>query len=321
MEDKIKMYLLGNLPESERTQLEEDYLSSKDLQEQIDLAEDDLVYAYAHNELSKAEHKQFEDFFLNSPKRQQKLRLAKAVVTYVSTKEPAKALTTPNPQATKSPTSSWWQAVLAFFQPQSPAWQFSMAAVVLMLLVGGIWLISENLRLRKQVESLQSEKSNQPTQNTTPQPKIEENKVASNPSPTPTSITTPQPKIEPNNQIAKNTPPPSLAFTLTPITVRDSGGVNEFSISDNTEIIKLRLDMDLTTEYPNFQVDILTAEGSKIFTSKQLKAQQAVKAKYLVLTLPAKTFKSGDYLVKLNGIGTNKEVEDVADYSFSILRK
>ena len=48
-------YLLGELPEKERLQLEEAYFADGDIYQQLLIVEDGLIHAYVQDELSESE--------------------------------------------------------------------------------------------------------------------------------------------------------------------------------------------------------------------------------------------------------------------------
>ena len=77
-EDRLVRYLLGLMPEKERTELEDVYLLDDDLNQEIQAAERDLIDRYLDGSLSEIERKRFETFFLSSPGRVEKFRFAKA---------------------------------------------------------------------------------------------------------------------------------------------------------------------------------------------------------------------------------------------------
>ena len=71
-DEMLIKYLLGDLPEEERIQIEEKYFLDDDFFQQLLLVEDELVDSYVKNELTPSQMKLFKDNFLatsyeNSP--------------------------------------------------------------------------------------------------------------------------------------------------------------------------------------------------------------------------------------------------------------
>lgn len=80
----VKNYLLGQLSERERQQVEERLLTDDAFFEEISIAEEELIDRYLSGHLSRREMERFQEHFLSSPQRQQSLRFAKTLRRYVS---------------------------------------------------------------------------------------------------------------------------------------------------------------------------------------------------------------------------------------------
>lgn len=87
-EDRMRRYLLGLMPEQEAVGMEEVYLSSDELNDELQAAERELIDRYLEGSLSQTERDRFESFFLCSPARKERLRFARALRAY-SLKEDA----------------------------------------------------------------------------------------------------------------------------------------------------------------------------------------------------------------------------------------
>ena len=134
-QEVIRQYLLGLLPPERLPQLEERLLSDSVLYEELLIAEDELIDQYCTNELSEAERKSFETRFLLTPERQQKIRFARTLKKYVATVEPRKLAPEPRPAPVK------------FFSfLRNPIVASSLAAAVLLLIVGSSWVFVRNWR-------------------------------------------------------------------------------------------------------------------------------------------------------------------------------
>jgi anti-sigma factor RsiW len=68
-ENLCEQYLLGELSDSDRQQLEEAYFAEDDLFERYLIVKEDLIDAYTRGELSAEKRKQFELHFLSSAAR------------------------------------------------------------------------------------------------------------------------------------------------------------------------------------------------------------------------------------------------------------
>src|SRR5688500_20133118 len=95
-------YLLGSLPEEERTRLEQQFFSDDQVFEELEIAEDELIDGYVRAELSTDDRRQFEKLLV-SPRLAERVELARILAKKVSqSTRPPQPITTPsehsNPQ-------------------------------------------------------------------------------------------------------------------------------------------------------------------------------------------------------------------------------
>ena len=129
-ENQIRDYLLGLLPAERAEQLEEQLLRDEDFVEQLSLIEDELIEDYARGVLNRREREQFEKQFSSIPRRRRKLMMVRELRKYSSKAGP---VIIPDPAPRPRP---WYQSIL------TPQWR-ALAAAVLLLVVGiGAWLIT-----------------------------------------------------------------------------------------------------------------------------------------------------------------------------------
>src|SRR5262245_60497197 len=75
----LTRYLLGNLPEERRLQVEVEFLHDDQRYEQLLALENELFYDYAQNKLSPGDREQFEKQFLSSEQNRKRAVLAAAL--------------------------------------------------------------------------------------------------------------------------------------------------------------------------------------------------------------------------------------------------
>src|SRR5207302_9130576 len=128
IQDQIKRYLLGELDDGTRAQVEQKLLSDGEVFEELLVAEDEIIDDYAGGRLDPEERADFEAHFLATPERQQKLRFARALHRH--------AMTLANERETvKQPViRSLW-----FSRPWL-SWA-ATAVAVLALIVGTVWFL------------------------------------------------------------------------------------------------------------------------------------------------------------------------------------
>src|SRR5438552_18076005 len=85
IQDQIRRYLLGDLDDGTRAEVEKRFLSDGEVFEELLVAEDEIINDYASGRLDPEERADFEAHFLATPDRQQKLRFARALHRHAMT--------------------------------------------------------------------------------------------------------------------------------------------------------------------------------------------------------------------------------------------
>jgi CHAT domain-containing protein/Tfp pilus assembly protein PilF len=134
-DEVIRRYLLGQLAEDERQQLEEKIMVDNELFNRVLLAEDEMVEEYVQGELPERERESFEASFLSTPQGREQVSFAKALSKYVSitSAEEGRAVEEPA-RVSNVHRPVWWR-------PPALIPYFTLAATaVIMLAVGlGTW--------------------------------------------------------------------------------------------------------------------------------------------------------------------------------------
>src|SRR5256885_702219 len=136
----IAQYLLGELPEEQQIEIEDRAFQDKEYLAAITAVENDLIDEYVRQELSDAERRKFEARFLVSAERRKRVQFAKALAKVAAPEAVSK-------KAEVTPAAfSWRESLEAFIRGLNPAARFAFAAIVLLMLLGGTWLMTETLR-------------------------------------------------------------------------------------------------------------------------------------------------------------------------------
>jgi hypothetical protein len=131
--ESIKHYLLGTLDVATQEQLEERLLDDAGLQEELSIAENEIVYAYLTGQLREQEIKQFEEHFLSTPERHRKLRFFASLIESID------SLPKPLSDAHLPPARRRFPP--AFLRWENPFLRLSFAFGVLLLVLGGGWVV------------------------------------------------------------------------------------------------------------------------------------------------------------------------------------
>jgi CHAT domain-containing protein/Tfp pilus assembly protein PilF len=173
----IRRYLLGQLAEDEREQLEEKMMADNELFDRVLLAEDEMVEQYVQGELPESDRAGFEAAFLSTPEGRQQVTFAKALSRQVKDVSPApdaEELVREEPvanepiavrprtkdQLTEGPVpeerrlnrevnpAAWWR------RPVLVPYLAAAAAVIVMGLGIGIWRITSPSEVSKGLTTL-----------------------------------------------------------------------------------------------------------------------------------------------------------------------
>lgn len=138
--EKITRYLLGRLPEAERSELTDRYFEDDDFFAEIMAVKDELLDEYRCGLLEPKDRAAFEDFLLKYPPAGHELALAKALDAY--------ALEHENELGSQSSTGNLEREALP---PPRSAWErratYTFAAAAVVLFVSVVWLGVNNRRI------------------------------------------------------------------------------------------------------------------------------------------------------------------------------
>lgn len=124
IQQRLRRYLLGQLADSARDDVERNILVNEELFAELLILEDELTDEYVDGQLSQADRANFESHFLATPERQQNLRFARALNRYVTTHSDRRE---PIPQ----PVPAFWNIY---------SWHLrAAAAVAVVAIIAGAW--------------------------------------------------------------------------------------------------------------------------------------------------------------------------------------
>ena len=311
LEQIAKRYLLGEMSEEEQAALEEKYFSDPNVFNQVLQVESELVDAYARGQLPTEMRVRFEHSYLKHPARQKRVEFARALTTRIDERERSVARVEQSPQSA-SPMS-WNQRLLAIFGGRGPTWQFAMAVIVLLIAVGGVWiLVNSRWRQQQRETAQQREQTTTPKPTQTPQPTGKEERTAQTQpetsQPSPAAITSPAPRSV------------TLALTVGGVRGADSGPTQTLVIPP--EITQAQILLNLKDDsYPRYRVSLRKIGGSEIFTQTNIRPHSTKAGPRFLFTIPARQFTSGDYTLTLSGITPDGDIDDLSKSLFRVETK
>ncbi len=305
-EQLLNKFLLGRLSEGERAAVEDRIISDDDFFERLLVAEDEMIDAYTGDELSAGERKLFEAHFPSVPHNLERLEFAKTLRQSLVEKrgEPISGVVV---------KSGWSTFVQHFWLHRPLAWATAM--VLLAFAIGVVWIFIN----RNGIDDGNQQVLNQPVQSG-PSSVAPQKDNVSEPGKvlvTPTAPPIPSPSVQKN--AIEPARPVTATFILTPGLSRDGSSARNLIIPPGTTQVQLHLSLEqgASTDFKNYRVLLSLADGARVWSG----AVKPAGDRTLVMTLPARLFRRGDYVLELKGINAAGNAESVAEYSFRILEQ
>jgi hypothetical protein len=318
VESTVRRYVLGDLDEGLRDELDELLVTDPDAYDALSVIEDDLIEEYLDEIGTQAERQGFEQHFLASADGARRLAFARALRARASARAMERQPEKPTaPVPPPQPTA--WQ----------PAW-LGLAAALAVSLLANAWLASQHQgRGQRAASTLPVAPTAQPSNSSSAPP------VAPSSSPTPSATTAAEhqdlmarleaeqverSKAEARSQTLEQQlrarGPRIATFALAAGLLRGEGSLPRVSVPSGAVVVGLRLELP-GNDYPRYRAALLDANGEEIWAASGLRAEGGV-ASAVVCLLPTGLLPRGDYQVKLSGLGDGAEPEAVGTYAFRV---
>ena len=87
-----------------------------------------------------------------------------------------------------------------------------------------------------------------------------------------------------------------------------------------TEFVRLQLAIGETSAQ-SYHVSVFTDKEEEIFTDDGLQAESTATGKFVTVKVPSSILSRGDYRLKLTARISGDQIEEVASYSFRVIRR
>ena len=324
-EDLIVRYLLGGLSEEEQVEMEDRAFRDWQYLQSIEAVETDLIDEYAQGKLSGSERRQFESRFLASAERRRKVEFARALANVTSEFAPIEKDT---PLVIPPEPAGWQIALRAFLRGLSPAAKFSMAAAVLLILIGSSWLVVQSFRLRAEMADLRREQETRARQEETLQQQIAAERARSED--LSARLQREQAEREQSqelirelerNQVRQTSESIIASIVLMPGVSRSGSARPNLVVAKTTRRVRLQIGIEPEDEYRRFRVELRARGGQPVWAEDNLSARRGRAGQSVVLNLPASALSTGEYELALKGVTDDGRTEDVGYYYFNVLKK
>lgn len=281
-EVQVRRFLLGQLEENERQQVEETLMVDTGYREQVLLVEESLIEDYVDGILPADEQKAFETYFVASTQQRRRVKIARLLNTYSF---PDLTDSDPPPAPPPSLPRRWPIGLVVRNHPV--VFTSVVVASLLLILLGvfqGIRLWRENAQyIEARQRKLEIEQELARLSNT------------------------------PANQLTT----PTFPLALVPGALRDANNASTLSMPFTSEIIELRLILTGNV-YPRYAVELNRVGGEETYRIDGLNGQQTGSGMAVVVRIPSRLLSRGDYKLSLIGIAPNGNKTKIGEYVFAV---
>jgi hypothetical protein len=276
----IRRFLLGDLDEERRGQVEERLLTDAELHANLSAARDELIDEYVFGVMDGREVKLFEENFHFTPERLHELRLSRALKRYVEEDAVGKAAAVAEVSSGRFSFFSWRALIGA-----------GAAALAAVIVGYGGWTIYHDRQLQARLAELRNQRAS-----------VEHDLALLNRRPTPD---------------LRSGRPGVVRLTLSPEINRGSGEERRALVGEGKELLllSLRLSEDKSQSY---RAVIETEDGAYIYTLESLTKSVTGEGTSVLLLLPSRLLPTGNYQIRLIGDTESRNVE-VGIYPFQVV--
>ncbi|HYB52290.1 MAG TPA: hypothetical protein VEG84_00350 [Thermoanaerobaculia bacterium] len=288
-------YLLGTASEEEKTLLEESLFKNPETLEAVSAAEEELIDDYLSGELARDERDLFEKAYFASPERRARLEFARTLRQRLADKPASSAVIA----ARRAPR-------------RFPVW---LAAASILFGLLAAFLAVDSARIRREIRQLQAEQAaaarrEEELSRRAGEARAEEEKLKQELAREHSESERLAHEVE-NLQSSVRT----VSFTLIAGLVRGNGNLQTVRLPPDT--VNLRLTAPLTElRHSSYRAVIQTPEGKIAWKGEARRAESG--ATSVLMTVPAASLASGDYILSVTGITAKGIQEPAADFSFRV---
>lgn len=324
-EELIVRYLLGDLPEEKLAEIEDRAFQDRQFLDEILATESDLIDEYVRGGLSDSRRRLFDSRFLASAERRRKVEFARALASVTSETAVVEKESLP---AVARAHVSLWDSLAAFLRGLSPAARLSFATAGLLIVIGGLWAVTETIRLRAQLQAEQQarQRDQQDMEGQLADERARGENLSSRLQSEREQRERSQELIrelerEREESATKPTQPTVLSLALLPGIGRSGNNRPKLVLPQSARLVRLRIGIEPGDEYKSFRVELLTQAAEQVWSQDNLSARTVRAGRAVVLNLPTSILVAGRYELALKGITDGGKTEDVGFYYFDVVKR
>ena len=320
----LRKYLLGELPEPDRSQLADRYFVDESLFDELLDVENELLDQYARGQLRPEEASNFRGYLTTLPDSHAKLATAytlNEVRNKIRSASPATVSRESQASAVAAPIlSSRWEILRAALFGRGQLPQYVAIAIVIALLCGLAYLILSQRTLRREVEQLRAERTqtDQERANAAQQTRIaQENEAALRDR----NLQLERELTQLHEQInQQNDNGPALALHVFSPALRSTSEPDSIIISAATKSVLLVMPIPKDEQVIDYSAVLRTTRGELVRSNQRVKPHKSHLGRTVSLRLPAERLTRSPYKLTLLGKAADG-VEIAHDFYFNLVRK
>lgn len=328
LEARLRQYVLGELDDERRVEIEERLIMDPDLFELLGPTEDELVEDYLENVLTPKEKVAFEQHFLMNEDRRWHLGFVRLMKEKVVQRPSDDAVADPVAEGSSQLAGrdeSWASlARRGLFGGHGQMWAGALAASLVMLLAGSVWFVVRERGLSNELGRLQAEHQLEQRERRDLQTRLEslsaqaqalqtelgsERRLRETVKPTSTRA------LIPEALLPRLQEPP--VFVLATGLLRSAGSMARVAIPVNAPLIRLRLELP-GNDHTLYRAVIYDAEAQELWAQSQLTAQAGDGGATVTITVPSTLLPRGDYQLVVSGFDRGTQPERVGAYTVRV---
>jgi hypothetical protein len=311
----IVRFILNELNETDRAQVEERFFFDDDFFEQVMATEDALFDDYVQGNLAEPMRERFAHFLEANPERLREAWFVRQLADDVTRFDPA----VPPATALDQPPIVFWTALAA------GSWSSRVKLITLtLILAGGAFVLTWNVilqnkigqiqvdhqALEKKEEELRQEIAAQSEQNTELSKQLESEQNKAN--------QLEQELEDLKSSVTLRPASDTVSVVLMPDFIsRGSGEIKTTRVGPEVRRLRIQIIIDSDKRHSKFAALIKTFAGKTVWSHKVLQTT-GISSRKIILQLPATLFPPDDYRMTLKGKIDGEEFEEIGDYLFRI---
>ena len=267
----IRRFFLGQLAADEQAVFEKALFADSQLERRGRLLEIEISDDYVFDKLNAKQRQLFRENFLLTKDRRDALE--------VSTALRAESADAPAFQLSRQPAASRALVLL-----RHPVWRFAFAAIILVLLMAGAWLVTKEPQLVRQIIHPRA----RPTAVSTPTPEVAHHR---------TDLAAPVHQDEPSQS------PEHEVGVQTLVLQQASAAPATLTIAGEARSVRFELVVEPVVS-SGYRAELVTRDGAVIYTADQIFAASG--ADRVTFEVPSDKLKAGDFQIRLSQISDGR---------------